>query len=103
MKKIFLTVISLIAINLFANVQVKAATEPTQNVTIESFRTQAQSVDTDGKTEKGPFSKAMIEIYYYNLNEEKCPLKTMETDVAGYIRNVSLELPSSIHRNQLFF
>ena len=77
--------------------------EATQTITIESYRTQAQSVDADGKSETVLFSKTDIELYYYDLDGNKCLSKTIQTDDAGYIKNVSLEVPDSIHRNQLFF
>lgn len=103
MKKILLILVGLMFISIPNEGRVEAATESTQTITIESFRTQAQSVDTNGKTETVPFSKSTIEIYYYDINGKKCSLKTTETDDLGYVRNISLELPETIHRNQLFF
>lgn len=99
MKRILLMLVGLIAIGLYT----KDYVEATQTVMIESYRTQAQSVDTDGKTETVPFSKADIEIHYYDLDGKKCVLKTIQTDAQGYIKNVSLEVPDSIRRNQLYF
>ena len=81
----------------------EVSADETQTITIESYRTQAQSVDTDGKVETVPFSKTDLEIYYYDLDGQKCPLKTLQTDESGYIKNVSLDVPNSIRRNQLYF
>lgn len=99
MKKVLFLLVGLLALSFYSNDSVEA----TQNIMIESYRTQAQSVSTDGKTETVPFSKADIEIYYYDLDGKKCVLKTIQTDAHGYIKNIPLELPDSIHRNQLFF
>lgn len=79
------------------------STEVAQTITIESFRTQARSVGENGQTESVPFSKALVEIYYYDLNGEKCSIKNVETDASGYIRNIPLEIPDLIQRNQIFF
>lgn len=77
--------------------------EANQMVTIESYRTQALSVGVDGTVEIAPFKKSEIELYYYDLNGQKCLLQTMQTDELGYIKNVVLDLPDTISRNQLFF
>lgn len=77
--------------------------EAMQNVTIESYRTQAVSVDENGNEEKAILKKATLEIYYYDLNGNKCILELVRTDDSGYIKNLLLSLPDEIHRNQLFF
>lgn len=98
MKKLLLPIVMLLTIILYKGPSVEATSESIQNVTIERFRTQAKSID-----ETVSFSKATVEIYYYDSNDEKRVLETMETDESGYIKNVSLELPTSPKRNQLFF
>lgn len=103
MKKLLLTFVVLFAIRLSKESIVEAAGESMQTVTIESFRTQAQSTASDGSVEKVSFSKSTLEIYYYDLNGEKQVLETILTDDKGYVKNLSLDIPDPVRRNQLYF
>jgi len=102
MKKLFVFIFK-IAFFLFLFSFKSSQVEASQIITIESYRTQAASMNLNNQAEYVPFSKSLVEIYYFDAEGAKNIVTTTVTDSLGYISNISLDIPDSINRNQLFF